>query len=243
MSTGQTTLHRPRGAGGPRRVLVALGALLLTAILMMLLVDRIFFHDTSSPAGTGSGVAATQARSLPPFTGLDLAGDNNVVVEVGGKQSVVVHADRNLLRRVTTQVRSGRLVIGTTPGNLAAKSPMFVTVSVPSLDAVRLQGAGNIAVTGIHSRALTVTLPGAGNIDVTGTARKLRVTIGGEGTAMLRGLIARDAKAALAGDGTIVLTATHSLTARLSGSGTVTYAGNPLHVAQRVTGTGTISAG
>ena len=134
-------------------------------------------------------------------------------------------------------------MIGTTPGNLAAKSPMFVTVSVPSLDAVRLQGAGNIAVTGIHSRALTVTLPGAGNIDVTGTARKLRVTIGGEGTAMLRGLIARDAKAALAGDGTIVLTATHSLTARLSGSGTVTYAGNPLHVAQRVTGTGTISAG
>ena len=223
--------------------LMAFGALLLTAILMALLVDRIFFHDTSSPAGTGSGVAATQTRSLPPFTGLDLAGDNNVVVEVGGKQSVVVHADRNLLRRVTTRVRSGRLVIGTTPGNLAAKSPMFVTVSVPSLDAVRLQGAGNIAVTGIHSRALTVALPGSGNIDVTGTTTKLHVTISGEGTAMLRGLIARDAKAALGGDGTIMLTATHSLTARLSGSGTVTYGGNPPHVTQRVTGSGTISPG
>ena len=243
MSTGQTTLHRPRGAGGPRRVLVALGALLLTAILMMLLVDRIFFHDTSSPAGTGSGVAATQARSLPPFTGLDLAGDTNVVVEVGGKQSVVVHADRNLLRRVTTQVRSGRLVIGTTPGNLAAKSPMFVTVSVPSLDAVRLQGAGNIAVTGIHSRALTVALPGSGNIDVTGTTTKLHVTLSGTGTAMLGGLVARDATAALGGEGTIMLTATHSLTARLSGSGTVTYSGNPPHVTQRITGSGTISPG
>ena len=108
-------------------------------------------------------------------------------------------------------------MIGTTPGNLNAKSPMFVTVSVPSLDAVRLQGAGNIAVTGIHSRALTVTLPGAGNIDVTGTTTKLHVTISGEGTAMLRGLVARDAKAALAGDGTIVLTATHSLTATALG--------------------------
>ena len=224
-------------------MLVALGALVLTAILMALLVDRIFFHETSSPAGTGSGVAATQARSLPPFTGLDLAGGNNVVVEVGGKQSVAVHADRNLLRRVTTQVRSGRLVIGTTPGNLNAKSPMFVTVSVPSLDAVRLQGAGNIAVTGLHSRALTVTLPGAGNIDVTGTATKLQATISGAGTAMLRGLIARDAKAVLAGDGTIVLTATHSLAARLSGRGTVMYGGNPPHVIQSVTGTGTISAG
>jgi hypothetical protein len=50
-----------------------------------LLVDRIFFHSSSSPAGTGSGVAATQARSLPPFTGVSLAGDNNVVVEVGAR--------------------------------------------------------------------------------------------------------------------------------------------------------------
>lgn len=243
MSTGQTTLQRPRRAGGARRVLMAFGALLLTAILMALLVDRIFFHGTSGPAGTGSGVAATQARSLPPFTGLDLAGDNNVVVEVGRKQSVVVHADRNLLGRVTTRVRSGTLVIGTTPGSLSAKSPMFVTVSVPSLDAVSLQGAGNIAVTGIHSRALSVVMPGSGNIDVTGTATKLHVTIDGEGTAMLRRLSARDATAALAGDGTIVLTATHSLTARVSGRGTVIYGGSPPHVTQTVTGSGTISAG
>jgi hypothetical protein len=243
MSTGHPTLHRPRRAGGRHRALVALGALLLTAILMALLVDRIFFHQTSSPAGTGSGVAATQARSLPPFTGVDLAGANNVVVAVGGKQSVVVHADRNLLRRVTTRVRSGRLVIGTTPGNLNAKSPMFVTVNVPALDAVSLEGAGNIAVSGIHSGALSVALPGSGNIDVTGTATKLDVTIDGEGTTMLRGLIARDAKAAIDGDGSISLTATRSLTARVSGSGTVMYGGNPPHVAQSVTGSGTITAG
>ncbi len=243
MSTGHTTLHRPRRAGGPHRALMALGALLLTAILMALLVDRVFFRDTSTPAGTGSGDAATQARSLPPFTGVALAGANNVVVEVGGKQSVVVHADRNLLRRVTTRVRSGRLVVGTTPGNLNAKSPMFVTVSVPSLDAVSLQGAGNIAVTGIHSRALSVLMPGSGNVDVTGATTKLDVTIAGAGTAMLRGLIARDAKAAIDGEGSIMLTATHSLKARVAGSGTVLYGGNPSHVTQRVTGSGTISGG
>ena len=222
---------------------MALGVLLLTAILIALLVDRIFFHSSSSPAGTGSGVAATQARSLPPFTGVDLAGANNVIVQVGARQSVIVHADSNLLRRVTTRVRSGRLVIGTTPGNLNAKSPMFVAVSLPSLDGLRLQGAGNISVTGINSRNLTVALPGSGNIDATGTTTKLDVTISGEGTALLRQLIARDAKAALSGDGSIMLTATHSLTARVSGSGTILYGGSPSHVTQRVTGSGTISAG
>jgi Putative auto-transporter adhesin, head GIN domain len=242
MSTGHV-MH-PRG--GLRRLqlaLMALGVLLLVAILTALVVDRIFFHSSSSPAGTGSGVAATQARSLPPFNGVDLAGENNVVVQVGRKQSVVVHADSNLLGRVTTRVRSGRLVIGTTPGNLAAKSPMFVTVSLPSLDGLRLRGEGNISVTGIDSPSLTVALPGSGTVEAVGSTTKLDVTIGGEGTALLRRLIARDAKAALSGDGSIMLTATHRLTARVSGSGTILYGGNPPQVTQSVTGSGTISAG
>lgn len=243
MSTERAALHQRRGLSRLQLALVALGLLLLIAILVALLVDRIFFHSSSTPAGTGSGVAATQARSVPLFTGVVLAGDNNVIVEVGASRSVIVHGDSNLLRRVTTRVRSGRLVIGTTPGNLSAKSPMFVTVSLPSLHGIRLQGDGNITVTGINSRTLTIALPGSGNINATGTTTKLGVTISGEGTALLRQLTARDAKAALSGDGSIMLTATHSLTARVSGSGTVLYGGNPPLVTQRLSGSGTISAG
>jgi Putative auto-transporter adhesin, head GIN domain len=236
-------IHRRGGLRRLQLALMRLGMLLLLAILIALLVDRIFFRSSSSPAGTGSGVAATQARSLPTFTGVDLAGDNNVTVQVGARQSVIVHADSNLLRRVTTRVRSGRLVIRTTPGNLRATTPMFVAVNLPSLDALRLQGDGNISVTGINSRNLTVAIPGSGNIDATGATTKLDVTISGQGTALLRQLIARDAKAELSGDGSIMLTATHSLTASVAGSGTVLYGGNPPHVTQRVTGAGTISAG
>jgi hypothetical protein len=117
----------------------AVAALLLAAILVLLLVDRIVSNRTS-PAGTGSGVASTQARSASRFTAVDLADFNNVVVRAGARQSVVVHADSNLLRRVTTRVRAGRLVIGTTPGNLDAKSPMYVVVTVPSVEALTLRG-------------------------------------------------------------------------------------------------------
>jgi hypothetical protein len=242
MSTAPTSTQRRR-APGPLKSTLAAIAVLLLAILAVLAVDRVFFSSSSSRAGTGSGVASTQARPLPPFTGVELAGDNNVIVQVGATQSVTVHADSNLLTRVTTQVRSGRLVIGTTPGNLSAKTPMFVAVSLPSLDRLRLQADGNIAVTGINSRKLTVALAGSGNIDATGTTTRLDVTISGEGTALLRQLIAREAKASLSGDGSIMLTATHSLTATISGSGTVLYGGNPPHVTQTVTGSGTISAG
>jgi hypothetical protein len=120
---------------------------------------------------------------------------------------------------------------------------MFVAVSVPSLDALTLQGDGNITVTGINSRDLTVVLPGSGNIQATGTTTRLRVTISGEATALLRQLIARDVKAALSGDGTIMLTATHSLNASVSSSGAILYSGNPPHVTTALTGNGTITPG
>jgi putative autotransporter adhesin-like protein len=221
---------------------MALGGLLI-AILVVLLVDRISFHSATTPAAAGSGVAATEVRSLPRFSGVDLTGSNNVVVRVRPRQSVVVHGDSNLLRQVITRVRADALVIGTTPGSFSTKSPMFVQVSVPWLDALSLHGAGNIIVTGVDSPRLTVALPGSGNIVATGTTTKLDVTLSGEGTVRLGQLTARDAKAALGGSGTIMLTATHSLAARVSGSGTVRYSGNPPHVTQRVTGSGTIIAG
>ena len=66
-----------------------------------------------------------------------------------------------------------------------------------------------------------MALPGSGNVYATGITTKLDVTISGEGTALLRQLIARDARAALSGDGSIMLTATHRLTASVSGTGTV----------------------
>ena len=242
-----STAPAPVPHGGARRrhrvTLGAVAAFLLAAILLMLLVDRIFFAHTSTSVGTGSGVASTQARSASRFTAVDLAGFNNVVVRAGAKQSVVVHADSNLLTRVTTRVRAGRLVIGTTPGNLAAKSPMYVVVTLPSVEALTLRGAGNITVSNLDSRRLTVRLPGAGMIRATGRAARLDVTISGSGTALLGQLTARDVKAGVSGDGSIMLTATHRLDAAVSGSGTILYGGSPAHVTTRVTGDGTITPG
>jgi hypothetical protein len=119
---------------------------------------------------------------------------------------------------------------------------MFVAVSLPSLDELTLQGDGNITVVGIGSRSLSVVLPGTGVIQATGTTMRLDVRISGAGTAMLGPLIAHDVTASLSGAGSVTLTATDTLNASVSGSGTILYGGNPPHVATRVTGNGTIAA-
>jgi len=244
-STGLTSSRRHRGLENVPRALAVFVALLLAGIVLLVLVDRSsnISNTWNGQAGTGSGVAATQARSLPPFTVVTVASGDNVVVRVGAGQSVIVHADSNLLGRITTQVSSGSLMIENTPGSLSPRSPTFVAVSVPSLDALTVQGSGNISVTGISSPSLTVRIAGSGTIHAAGTTARLDAAISGSGNVLLSPLIVRDATASINGSGQIELTATHSLDASISGSGTILYTGNPAQVTKSVSGSGTISGG
>ncbi len=228
----RTPLHRLRAPA-----VVAVGLLATIVIVLAAAGD---LSDSGPPAGTGSGQAATQTRTVAPFTGVELAGANNVTVRVGPRQSVVVHADTNLLGRVTTTVRSKILEIGTAPGNLSARTPMFVEVTVPAIDRIVLHGSGNLAVTGIDARTLAIELPGSGTISASGTTARLAVALDGSGTVLLGQLSAGDVAAALRGDGTITLLATRSLDASVSGTGTILFSGHPAHLATSVTGQGAV---
>jgi putative autotransporter adhesin-like protein len=190
----------------------------------------------------GSGTAAAQTRHLGAFSGVDLAGSSNVTVHAGGRQSVVVHADDNLLGQVTTQVRARTLVIGTR-GSFTTNSPMRVEISVPSLEAVTLSGSGSGAITAgnIQGPRLSVSLSGSGVVRASGTVTRLDVSLGGSGDAQLDQLVARDVHAVLAGSGRILTHATNTLQASVPGSGTIVYSGNPAHVTRSITGSGAIT--
>jgi hypothetical protein len=222
-------------------VSLAILAFLLGGLAVALLYELDVLGNSSNSGSEGSGIAASQVREVPPFSSVELAGGNNVVIRAGEQQSVVVKADDNLLNRVTTHVKSGALVIGNTPGSLTARSPMSVEVSVPSLNALVLTGSGNIMVNGIKTESLTVTLSGSGNLFGSGAASSLDVTISGVGNARFTQLVANNVDALLSGSGAIFVTATKSLDASIPGSGTITYTGNPQDVTKSVTGAGAIT--
>jgi hypothetical protein len=218
-------------------------AVLAAAVILAAIGVAVLVHGGSSNSGIqGSGAAVTQTRTVAAFGRLDLAGSNNVTVVVGGPQSVVVHADSNLISHVTTGVVAGTLVIGDT-GSFTTRTPMSVDVSVPSLTALTLSGDGQISVTGINVPQLTVTVSGSGLLSAAGTATRLDVTISGDGQAQLSQLTARDVHAVVSGSGLIQVTATSSLDAAVPGSGTIIYTGNPPQVTSSVTGSGTVTRG
>ena len=227
------------------RLALIAGALLVaavTAAVTLLVVRDGGSEGTSSTVVQGSGVAASETRSLPSFQAVQLAGSNQVVVRVGEPQSVVVTGDDNLLALVTTEVRDGALVIDS-DGSFSTEQPMSVEVSVPSLGAVTLSGSGIVTVEGVDAEKLVARLPGSGLLVVDGTTERLDAALAGSGRLLLAELVAQDATAVVSGSGQIEVHATRRLDATVSGSGTITYRGDPATVTQRVTGSGVIVPG
>jgi hypothetical protein len=216
----------------------------LVVLVLCGLVIGVVAYASEDGTIDGSGNPAAVTRAVTPFSAVHLSGTSAVRITVGPERSVVVHADDNLVERVTTEVDADVLSVSTR-GNFTASSPMYVDVSVGSLDAVTLSGTGAISVQGVDADALRVELPatGTGLVTVSGSAQRLTAQLGGTGDLQLADLQARDAQVTLTrtGTGRIEVHVTDTLRATLSGDGEILYSGSP-KVIERVTGTGAILA-
>ena len=222
-------------------VLLAL-AVLSIGVGVGLLVGPADVNLSLFNAGRGSGVSATQARAVPPFTGVELAGASTVNVRVGGEQTVVVHADDDLIHRITTEVRDGTLVIAE-HGNFSARSPLHVDVTVPALDHAALSGSGHVTIAGVRADRFTASETGSGVLTVSGAAGALTASLSGSGSVQLGALAARDVTAILAGSGQLEVHASRTLDASLPGSGQIVYTGHPTALNRNVSGSGAIVEG
>jgi hypothetical protein len=187
----------------------------------------------------GSGTAATQIRSLPPFRSVDLAGASSVTVRIGGEQDVVVRADDNLIDRVETHVRNGVLVVAER-GRLEPDVPLAVEVTVASLVGTRVMGSGALSVDRVHGRAFAAEVLGSGTLTVAGTVDRLDARLAGSGDMRLGALVARSVTATVPGSGRLEVHASRALDASIGGSGDIVYGGSPSALEQLVTGSGAI---
>ena len=240
--THQPDVRRRFAPGPSARPLAVAGALVMAVVAVIVVIATAGAREGPSASSTGgSGVSVTDHREVAPFSRVELAGANTLMIHVGVPQSVGVTGDDNLVGRVTTVVRADRLVIDNT-GSFTTEAPMHVAVSVPSLDGVELGGAGTVTVDGVTGADFSAELAGDGTLVVSGTVQRATAVLAGAGTLDVHDLVATDATAQLSGAGTIRVHATSTLDATLSGTGTILYRGDPT-VTMRNTGTGTVAPG
>jgi hypothetical protein len=196
---------------------------------------------TSAVAG-----AAEQTRPLPAFTAISTQGAINMVVEAGKAQSFVIRGDDKFIGSVETRVVDGKLLI-TFPknkkNNLEISSDARILVSVPSLRAFHVEGAGSAELNNLAGDSIEIGFQGAGRLVAKGRVKVLKLTAQGVGDVDTKALLAERANVNFEGIGAVKVYASERLDAVVQGMGSLNYYGNPRVINKTVEGIGSVKAG
>jgi hypothetical protein len=193
-----------------------------------------------------SGPMTSQEREIDAVStvGLDTSGDLTISE---GEPSLVIHAPEGALDRLTSDMNGGTLVLGTTPGPEIVVGEVRYDLTLPDLAAIELNGSGDVEATvssggtirldldgsgdvdwtGLETDRVEIRVAGSGNVGLEGSTTELLIELDGSGDIDAEGLQAQDAVVAISGSGNVDVAVRDNLSAEISGSGRVTYSGDP----------------
>ncbi len=215
----------------------------------------------------GDGNVVTEERSVGPYDGIGVSGWFDVELVDGKEGKLTLKGEENILEHIITAVENGKLNIKVEKGyNLQPstwKEGVLITVPVDKINSVALSGSGDIvgkktlkaenfktAMSGsgditldLDVDTISTSMSGSGDIILSGTANNFDATISGSGDIKAYDLDADNVEATISGSADIKVTAHKMLKARVSGSGDISYRGNPEKVDTKTSGSGDISKG
>ena len=187
---------------------------------------------------SGSGQAATETRQVSGFTGIDLSGIGEVIIEQGRTESLTIEADDNVLPVLTSEVEDSVLRLDRKPGTtVRTRNLIRYRVTLKDLTSLELSGSGSASAESLRVNGLRVDISGSGTVSLAGSADEQRIKVSGSGRYDAAGLSSRSAEVDISGSGKATVAVAEQLRVDISGSGTVTYSGDP-QIDQSVSGSG-----
>jgi hypothetical protein len=192
----------------------------------------------SRPGTKGDGVIMTTNQSVADFSALVISGGYRIIWS-NGKPALTITTDQNLLPLIKTTVNGNTLQIDS-EGTLAPTKGITITLSSSSLADVQLNGAVDLTASQLSGHGLKIECNGAADISVAGSVTNLEVNLSGACKLNAKALQTQTATATLNGASYGDVTVTDTLNASISGTGVLTYSGNPKSVEKNVSGVGSI---
>jgi hypothetical protein len=196
--------------------------------------------DPNGPVLKASGKWSSTNRVTGDFHAIDVRDCMKVDVTVGGPLRVSVETDDNISSAIDTRVENGKLIISANRSFQASRTPKVV-ISVPTLTEACLQGSGDLVIIGVSARDFKIETSGSGTFYANGKVINESVNASGSGKVDLVRLTADNVKIDMSGSGACNLDSEKTLDAKLSGSGSIKYLGNPGTLKKGGTGSGSIT--
>lgn len=249
--------------------LVVVGAVLAVIFAPQLRLNTVPAWSMGNNFGgsvPGSGKVVSQTREVDSFQTISIQYPAEVVIQQGESELVTVTGDDNLLPQLGTSTSGGELTIKNTEANWGKRvnpsQTVKIKITVKDLRELDFSAAGSVHVDGLKTDGLNVSisgtgtltlsklavsrldcrLSGAGSIQADGAADDMLLRISGVGSFDGAELKSQTADAGISGAGSAELWVERSLTATISGTGSINYYGAPTTVSKHVSGLGSVSS-
>ncbi len=194
------------------------------------------------------------------FHSVEVNGDFDVDIIQDTVYDIYIEADKNIMALISTDVRSGKLIIETnTRRCIRTDIPVYVRVTTPDIfqveqngsgyincDAVyndilsiKNNGSGSVRFYNIDTRQINLKLTGSGPIEVWGIANAGDYQIAGSGNIKSYHMELNDLDSNISGSGDMYVFVYDYIDAVISGSGNIFYRGDPSFRVD-ITGTGDV---
>jgi hypothetical protein len=203
----------------------------------------------------------TEKRDVGKFTAISMGVAGDLFIAQGSRVNVVVEGDQDDLDDLITEVRNGTLEIKYERGGWNfSRDRITIHVTTPEINGISLGGSGKVisentlktdrldlSVSGsgrmelqINADELKSSISGSGNMLLSGRADEVRLSISGSGNLNAEQLETDSYDIQISGSGRSRINVGKQLDARISGSGSVFYTGDPDKVISNVSGSGRV---
>jgi hypothetical protein len=174
----------------------------------------------------GAGPVTSEIRELRPFSSIEVGAGILLEVQIGAPDRLEVRAQSNILPVIATDVSGGTLTIDARE-DFTASEPVTVTVVLPALVAVSMNGGAQARIGGIDAAALELTVKGGSQLAILGNADTVALTVDGGSAADLAGLAAARISVAFDGGASATVAAADEVTGTASGGSRISVLGDP----------------
>ena len=217
----------------------------------------------SSDSIRGSGNLASERREIGEVSRVELQGTGDLEVRFGDNYALEITADDNLLEYLETTTTGNTLVIRTRENtNITPSEGIRYTLTAPFLEAVSIQGIGNVSIPEMETNYLTLEISGMGDIEInslaaielecringmgnikigSGKVERVILAINGSGNIDVENVESEQVDISIPGAGNVRAWATESLYVTIAGSGQVDYYGSPEETSISTPGSGSVN--
>jgi hypothetical protein len=189
----------------------------------------------------GSGQITSESRQVSGFSKVELSGSGELTLEQTGTESLTISAEENLLPKLTSEVSDDTLVLrSTSNAKIIPTQPIKYSLTVKDLSGLAVSGSGSVTMSKLATAALSTNISGSGAVTASGTADQQDLKISGSGRYQAEQLTSKTVKVDMSGSGVASVHASGALDLHMSGSGTLTYTGDPKQVTQQISGSGKV---